>query len=430
MLTIWIALDDVDVANGAVHYVPGSHSHLIDPTMVINDTNGMTYKLLAPEQVDKLQAVSFDVPAGHAVMHHCLTVHGAPPNKSDRPRRGYTVHLAQAGVMPLDEAQHPMLRGTFQGPVAAKERTISHSARSGKPFVQFTATDKVRLQAGSPQKGRACRYESMHFPELTTQDWVLIVAVTCQATIFAYVHHPVWKAFMLSLPIPFTIAMLAVGHPLDVTNIAGFGLLMIFYPLVRTAYRRWRWPILAAIMLALCAYIMIASFLSAEMPRTKSFFWFASAFVFGAALAQYKLLPRQKEEGYRSPMSVWLKVPAIALVSLCAVLTGGSMYWPRSFPMVTIIAAYEGRFVLNAIGRQMPPVHNDDVPDDAYDYTVHSLGLPEDAAGLDRIPLFHGPDNAAAAKALSRRVWRAVAPRRFDRCRARRFCGGGRDAVD
>lgn len=111
MLTIWIALDDTDVENGAVHYVPGSHAGLIEPTMVVNDANGMTYKLLAPEQVDKTKAVSFNVPAGHAVMHHCLTVHGAPPNSSDRLRRGYTVHLAQAGVVELDETRNPMLRG-------------------------------------------------------------------------------------------------------------------------------------------------------------------------------------------------------------------------------------------------------------------------------------------------------------------------------
>lgn len=111
MLTIWIALDDVDASNGAVQYVPGSHTHLIDPQLPINDSNGMQYKVLAPEQVDPAKAVSFKVPAGHAVMHHCLTIHGAPPNTSDRPRRGYTVHLAQAGVLELDPATHPMLRG-------------------------------------------------------------------------------------------------------------------------------------------------------------------------------------------------------------------------------------------------------------------------------------------------------------------------------
>ena len=103
----------VDASNGAVHYIRGSHSHLIEPKLPVSDVNGMKYNVLAPDQVDQSQAVSFKVPAGHAVMHHCLTIHGAPPNNSERPRRGYTVHLAQPGVKPLDVAQHPILRGNL-----------------------------------------------------------------------------------------------------------------------------------------------------------------------------------------------------------------------------------------------------------------------------------------------------------------------------
>jgi hypothetical protein len=114
MLTVWIALDDVDLSNGGVQYIPGSNAHLIEPEMPVKDINGLEYKTLSPEQIAKIdpkKAVSFNVPAGHAVMHHCITLHGAPPNSSDRPRRGYTVHLAQVGCVKLDPADHPVLRG-------------------------------------------------------------------------------------------------------------------------------------------------------------------------------------------------------------------------------------------------------------------------------------------------------------------------------
>ena len=111
MLTIWIALDDVDLSNGAVQYIRGSHSHLIDPKLPFKDVNGKTYSVLAPEQVDQGKTVSFTVPAGHAVMHHCLTIHGAPPNRSDRTRRAYTIHLAQPGILKLDPKASPILRG-------------------------------------------------------------------------------------------------------------------------------------------------------------------------------------------------------------------------------------------------------------------------------------------------------------------------------
>lgn len=113
MLTIWIALDDVDASNGAVQYIPGSHAALIPGTQVVNDPKHGTYNMLAAEQVDAGKAVSFVLPAGHAVMHHCLTIHGAPPNNGDRPRRGYTVHLQPAGLLKQRVEDAPLLRGVM-----------------------------------------------------------------------------------------------------------------------------------------------------------------------------------------------------------------------------------------------------------------------------------------------------------------------------
>ncbi len=111
MLTIWIALDDVDATNGAVRYIPGSHTALIPGTQEVNDPKHGRYHMLAPEQVDADKAVSFVLQAGEAVMHHCLTIHGAPCNLGDRPRRGFTVHLQRAGLLKQDPAQVPVLRG-------------------------------------------------------------------------------------------------------------------------------------------------------------------------------------------------------------------------------------------------------------------------------------------------------------------------------
>lgn len=40
MLTIWIALDDVDTGNGALRYVRGSHGHLIEPQLPSTTSTG------------------------------------------------------------------------------------------------------------------------------------------------------------------------------------------------------------------------------------------------------------------------------------------------------------------------------------------------------------------------------------------------------
>lgn len=111
IVTIWIALDDTDASNGAVQYQAGSHQALIEPTFEVNDPKVGRYFLLGDDQVDMSRMVQFTVPAGHAVMHHCMTVHGAPPNASPRSRRGYTVHLMEAGLLNYDVKTHPILRG-------------------------------------------------------------------------------------------------------------------------------------------------------------------------------------------------------------------------------------------------------------------------------------------------------------------------------
>jgi hypothetical protein len=195
----------------------------------------------------------------------------------------------------------------------------------------------------------------MHIPSLTFWDWLLVGAVTCQSTVLAYLHHPLLKSFVLSLPIPFTLAMLAVNQPVDVTHVAAFGLLLLFYHVVRVAYRLWKWPIVAAIALAVGLHVGLASVLCGMLPRGGGAFWLTVALVVLAALGLNWGFPHQAEEGYRTPLPVWLKMPAIGLVTLGVVLAKGHLQgFVTAFPMVGLIAAYEGRFVLGTLCRQMP----------------------------------------------------------------------------
>lgn len=114
MLTIWIALDDVAPENGAVRYVAGSHAGLIEHRLPVDDPKGTKYNVIHPDDVKDRDVVTYNVPKGHGVMHHCLTIHGAPANLSDRPRRGYTVHLMRAGLFPKRTTEkNPVLRGNL-----------------------------------------------------------------------------------------------------------------------------------------------------------------------------------------------------------------------------------------------------------------------------------------------------------------------------
>jgi ectoine hydroxylase-related dioxygenase (phytanoyl-CoA dioxygenase family) len=107
-VSMWLAFDDADETNGCMQVVPGSHKEGL-----------LEHK--APEErgelrgvdVDQSQAVPIPVPAGHAMMHHCLTLHGTRANKSERPRRAIAI-----SYMPADTLQHgkplkhrPLLKG-------------------------------------------------------------------------------------------------------------------------------------------------------------------------------------------------------------------------------------------------------------------------------------------------------------------------------
>jgi ectoine hydroxylase-related dioxygenase (phytanoyl-CoA dioxygenase family) len=93
--TMWLALDPVTAANGAVEYVKGSHrwGQRFKAKAFVGDGR---YKEDLPEvpdigaERDKHNIVHFELEPGDCVIHHGLLVHGALGNGTpDRRRRGY-----------------------------------------------------------------------------------------------------------------------------------------------------------------------------------------------------------------------------------------------------------------------------------------------------------------------------------------------------
>ena len=118
-LTAWIALDDVDEANGCVYYVPGSHR------WGLLERRGLTGPMeTVMEQLSTEQRVAFDrrtpicLPRGHASFHHPLLVHGSFENTSSRLRRATLVNMFADGVRSSVAADvHP---GTNDYPYIAR----------------------------------------------------------------------------------------------------------------------------------------------------------------------------------------------------------------------------------------------------------------------------------------------------------------------
>lgn len=97
-LQFWIALDDVDAANGCMHFVPGEHSTLLEHEVASGDHDdpGRLLALVDPAvQLDLGRAVAAPLRAGGCTIHAYGTPHHTPPNRTtDRPRRAYIVNLA------------------------------------------------------------------------------------------------------------------------------------------------------------------------------------------------------------------------------------------------------------------------------------------------------------------------------------------------
>jgi hypothetical protein len=96
----WLALDDVDVENGCMHFIEGGHLAPLHPHYVANGAPEDPGRLLAirdPEkELDLAKVVACPLPAGGATMHSLGTPHYTPGNRTaDRPRRAYIFNFSR-----------------------------------------------------------------------------------------------------------------------------------------------------------------------------------------------------------------------------------------------------------------------------------------------------------------------------------------------
>lgn len=190
---------------------------------------------------------------------------------------------------------------------------------------------------------------------MTLWDIALIIVVSVMGTAVAYLRHPEHKAFVLMLPVPFSLATLAVGRPVDATNMLAMGVLFGFTIGVWYLRVRRRWPILAAIAVCATGYCLVGAALARLQLSGDAAFWTAAVTMLAAAVLLIRLLPYREEPHHRTPLPVWIKLPAIALVIGVVVAIkrqlGG---FTTMFPMVGVVAAYEARHSLWTIVRRIP----------------------------------------------------------------------------
>jgi ectoine hydroxylase-related dioxygenase (phytanoyl-CoA dioxygenase family) len=104
-LTIWIALDDVTEANGAVRMARGSHL-LGERLPAVFGTGASYFRDRRPGVVGAitdpddagLDVEVLELAAGEATLHHSLTWHASGSNRTDHPRRAAVVRYVADGT--------------------------------------------------------------------------------------------------------------------------------------------------------------------------------------------------------------------------------------------------------------------------------------------------------------------------------------------
>lgn len=136
LVTIWVALDDANIANGCMDAVRGSHRLGLLSTQGSTLTEDAVRAHCPPELT-----VPLEVKAGHAVLMHNWLIHRSGLNTSPAPRRAFTMCCMDARTRNLLTGAHfPVVYGAqpstpdayvqqLQADLAAQTERFGHAER-------------------------------------------------------------------------------------------------------------------------------------------------------------------------------------------------------------------------------------------------------------------------------------------------------------
>lgn len=128
ILACGLMLEDVNLANGPLQVIPGSHK---GPVLDHNNKDGVFCGAVDPSDPDFHgdRAVTLTGTAGSMTVHHARTLHGSAPNRSDRARLILFYECLAADAWPLAGA------GSYFHRLGAQEFLADLAARTiiGQP---------------------------------------------------------------------------------------------------------------------------------------------------------------------------------------------------------------------------------------------------------------------------------------------------------
>jgi len=196
---------------------------------------------------------------------------------------------------------------------------------------------------------------SFLFGNLGLYDVLLMTVIVLMILGVAYLKHPRWKAFIMLLPFPSTLATLSIGKPVDVSFLLGLPLLMFFFWFIHFLYDKMHINIIVAITISATVYVITGIIVLPFLPASQLIFPITFSLIVSAGVVLCKFLPPSKEPGYKTTLPMYIKIPIIIIVVFLLVkgkhMLGGFM---PMFPMVGVVAAYEAKNCLKTVFSQMP----------------------------------------------------------------------------
>lgn len=117
-LTCWIGMDDTNIQNGCLYYVPGSHRWgLLEKPELAGDMNGLDQYLTAQQKAE-FKPIPIELKKGQGTFHHPLLVHGSYENKSEKMRRAFVLNAFADGT--LSDTDKELLQGATPIPKGKK----------------------------------------------------------------------------------------------------------------------------------------------------------------------------------------------------------------------------------------------------------------------------------------------------------------------
>lgn len=186
-------------------------------------------------------------------------------------------------------------------------------------------------------------------------DILLLLSVTGLAVLTAYIENPVKKTFMLMIPLPFSVAFMSLGKPVDATNVVALLILNLYYHFVRILHYRFKIHILPAILIGATLYCAIGAGLAGVLPNTGPAFWVACGIVIAVNLVLVKFLPCINEPGNRTALPLYVKLPlTVLIVCIIIIIKKYLLGFMTLFPMVGVFATFETRRSLWTTCRHVP----------------------------------------------------------------------------